>query len=76
MAGSKPCILKRFAQAQCLSNSNNINFKCFINIKMYTNANLNPISIYKFCTNVKNYNFNFASIIKISTNVRYCYVQE
>jgi hypothetical protein len=28
------------------------------------------ISIYKFCTNVRNYNFNFESVIKISTNVR------
>jgi hypothetical protein len=38
--------------------------------KTYTNENLKSILIYKFYTNVGNYNFKFASIMKISINVR------
>ena len=46
-----------------------INFKFCINMQIHTNENLNSISMYKFCTNVRNYNFDFISITKISNNV-------
>ena len=41
--------------------------------EIHTNENFKFVS-NKFCTNVRDYNFNFVSIIKISTNVRYSYV--
>jgi hypothetical protein len=65
----KPCINELYRHNAYLRV--NILISNFVSIiKISINENLNSISICKFCTNVKNYNFNFISIIKISTNVR------